>query len=45
MPLNKLKNMEDFFVGFQAAEGKEAKTVGNQDKSEAQSIVREAVRP
>ncbi|MER9945534.1 hypothetical protein NKJ70_27085 [Mesorhizobium sp. M0092] len=45
MPLNKLKNIEDYFVGCQVAEGKEAKIVGHQDKSEAQSIVREAVGP
>ncbi|MER9597240.1 inorganic diphosphatase [Mesorhizobium sp. M0244] len=45
MPPDKVNDVEDFFVACQAAVGKAAKIVGHLDKSEAQSIVREAVRP
>lgn len=45
VPLAELKDIEDFFVAYQAADGKEAKIVDRLDKSEAESIVREAAQP
>src|SRR4051812_19638569 len=44
MPLAELKDLEDFLVAYQAADGKQAKIVGRLNRSEAESIVREAAQ-
>ena len=45
MPPAELKDIEDFLVAYQAADGKEAKIVGRLDKAEAESVVRKAAQP
>jgi inorganic pyrophosphatase len=42
LPPAELKDIEDFLIGYQAADGKEAKVVGRLDKSEAERIVTES---
>lgn len=42
LPPAELKDIEDFLIGYQAADGKEAKIVGRLDKSEAERNVRES---
>jgi inorganic pyrophosphatase len=44
MPVAELKDIEDFFVAYQAADGKDAKIIARLGKSEAESIVRESVQ-
>ena len=44
MPSAELEDIEDFLVAYQAADGKVAKIVGRLDKSEAESIVKEAAQ-
>jgi inorganic pyrophosphatase len=44
MPRAELKDIEDFLVAYQLADGKKAKIVGRLDKSEAEKIVREAAQ-
>lgn len=45
MPVAELKDIEDFFVAYQAADGKDAKIIARLDRSEAESIVRESAQP
>jgi inorganic pyrophosphatase len=45
IPSAELKDIEDFLVAYQAADGKEAKVVGRLNKTEAESVVRKAARP
>jgi inorganic pyrophosphatase len=45
IPSAELKDIEDFLVAYQAADGKEAKVVGRLDKTEAEGVVRKAARP
>ena len=45
IPSAELKDIEDFLVAYQAADGKEAKVVGRLDKTEAESVVRKAAQP
>ena len=45
MPPAELKDIEDFLVAYQVADGKEAKIVGRLDKAEAESVVRKAAHP
>jgi inorganic pyrophosphatase len=42
VPSAQLTDIEDFLVGYQAADGKDAKVKARLDKAEAESIVREA---
>jgi inorganic pyrophosphatase len=42
IPRAELKEIEDFLVSYQVADGKAAKVVGRLDKSEAEKIVKEA---
>ena len=44
MPRAELKDIEDFLVAYQVADGKKAKIVGRLGKSEAEKIVREAAQ-
>jgi inorganic pyrophosphatase len=44
MPVAELKDIEDFFVAYQAADGKDAKIIARLDKSEAERIVRESAQ-
>jgi inorganic pyrophosphatase len=45
MPPAELKDIEDFLVSYQAADGKEAKIVGHLDKGEAESVIKKAAHP
>lgn len=45
MPAAELKDIEDFLVAYQAADGKKAKVVGRLDRTEAVSLVRKAAQP
>jgi inorganic pyrophosphatase len=45
MPAAELKDIEDFLIAYQAADGKQAKVVGRLDKIEAESVVRKAAQP
>ena len=45
VPHAELQDIEDFLVAYQAADGKDTKTVGRLDKSEAERVVREAAKP
>lgn len=45
MPAAELKDIEDFLVSYQAADGKQAKVVGRLDRTEAESVVRKAAQP
>jgi hypothetical protein len=45
MPAAELKDIEDFLVAYQAADGKQAKVVGYLDRTEAESAVRKAAQP
>lgn len=42
LPPAELKDIEDFLIGYQAGDGKEAKVVDRLDKSEAERIVTES---
>ena len=42
MPSAELKDIEDFFVAYQAADGKETKILGRFERSDAERLVREA---
>ncbi|MER8390075.1 hypothetical protein NKJ46_30770 [Mesorhizobium sp. M0166] len=44
MPLNRLWNIGEIFLGCQAADGKEARVVSGLDQSKVQSTARKAVR-
>lgn len=45
MPAAELKEIEDFLVAYQAADGKDAKVLGRLHKAEAESAVRKAAQP
>ena len=45
IPSAELKDLEDFLVAYQVADGKEAKVVGRMNKAEAESVVRKAAQP
>jgi hypothetical protein len=45
IPRAQLKDIEDFLVAYQAADGKDAKIVGRLDKSEVEAVVRKAAKP
>jgi len=45
MPSAELKDIEDFFVAYQAADGKETKILGRFERSDAERLVREAFLP
>ncbi|MBZ9870272.1 inorganic diphosphatase [Mesorhizobium sp. BR1-1-9] len=45
MPAAELKDIEDFLVAYQTADGKQAKVVGRLDRTEAESVVRKAAQP
>jgi len=45
MPAAELKDIEDFLVAYQAADGKQARVVGRLDRAEAESVVRKAAQP
>mgnify|MGYP001041609686 CR=1 FL=1 len=45
IPSAELKDIEDFFVAYQAADGKDARIVARLEKSEAESVVSKAARP
>lgn len=45
MPAAELKDIEDFLIAYQAADGKKAKVVGRLDRTEAVSLVRKAAQP
>jgi hypothetical protein len=45
MPAAEFKDIEDFLVAYQAADGNKAKVVGRLDRTEAVSLVRKAAQP
>ena len=45
LPPAELKDIEDFLVAYQVADGKEAKIVGRLDKAEAESVIKKAAHP
>ena len=45
MPSAELKDIEDFFVAYQAADCKETKILGRFERSDAERLVREAFLP
>ena len=42
MPPEQLKDLEDFFVAYPAADGKQARVVGRLDKAEAENVIAKA---
>jgi inorganic pyrophosphatase len=42
MPPEQLKDLEDFFVAYPAADGKQARVVGHLDKADAENVIAKA---
>ena len=45
LPEAQLKDLEDFFVAYKLADGRQAKAVGRFDKSKAEAFLRKAAQP